>query len=212
MFYNRLFDHQWNKEGKSIAFLEYAWDVSPQNYMKCDPCVSEPPNFNDMREAGVWWLDKNTYDDYVNEYEEDKQNVYFTRLHVRYNRKSFAQDLAFQVTPNKENFQARYIITHPATGNLSCDAGKKYLKQLRERRRDEMEQLSYLTGMEHNEWRSLAQNDDEPVAEEASYQSVAAAMPADTNKPNNAVGYLAAGLLLAGAFTVNKLKWFKGNK
>jgi hypothetical protein len=210
VFYNRLFDHQWNKEGKSVAFLEYAWDVSPQNYMKCDPCVSEPPNFNDMREAGVWWLDKNAYDDYVNEYEEDKKNVYFTRLHVRYNRKSFPQDLVFQVTPNKENFQARYIITHPATGDLNCPEGKKYLKQLKERRRGEMEQLAYLTGSEYNEWESLSKTEDEPVGDEAAYSTVAASMPAaNPGKANDAAGYVVAGLLLAGAATANRLRVFK---
>lgn len=34
-FYGNLFTHQWDKEDKSVAFLEYAWDVSPQNYYHC---------------------------------------------------------------------------------------------------------------------------------------------------------------------------------
>ena len=67
-----------------------------------------------------------------------QQNVYFTRLHFRYNRRSFPQDLMFQVTPNTENYQARYIITHPATGDFNCDAGKKYLQDLRQRRKKEL--------------------------------------------------------------------------
>jgi hypothetical protein len=29
-FYANLFQHQWDKEGKAIAMLEYAWDVSPK--------------------------------------------------------------------------------------------------------------------------------------------------------------------------------------
>ncbi len=96
-FYANLFQHQWEKENQSVSFVEYAWDVSPSNFMKCDPCVSEPPNFNDLKEAGVWWLGKDVYEEYVNEYNTNKtKNVFFTRLHVRYNRKAFAQDLVFQ--------------------------------------------------------------------------------------------------------------------
>ena len=82
-FYGNLFQHQWDKEDKSIAFMEYAWDVSPNNYMKCDPCVSNPPNNEDLKSAGVWWIGQNKYNEYVNEYSHGKQEVYFTRLHVR---------------------------------------------------------------------------------------------------------------------------------
>ncbi len=135
-FYANLFQHQWQKEGKALAMLEYAWDVSPKNFVKCDPCVATAPSTQDLVQAGVWWINKdwNDYSDVQNEEEDYSDNVYFTRLHVRYNRKSFPQDLTFQVTPNTENYQARYIITHPATGDFSCEAGKKYLKQLKERR------------------------------------------------------------------------------
>ncbi len=51
-FYTSLFRHQWKKEDKGVAFLEYAWDVSPSNYMKCDPCVSNPPDNNDLKTRG----------------------------------------------------------------------------------------------------------------------------------------------------------------
>ena len=109
-FYSNLYQHQWKKEGKSVALLEYAWDVSPKNFMKCDPCVATAPTEQDLLQAGVWWMDPKAND----ESSIYSSNVYFTRLHVRYNRASFPQDLMFQVTPNTDNFQARYIITHPA--------------------------------------------------------------------------------------------------
>ena len=130
-FYSNLFQHQWEKEGRSIAMLEYAWDVSPKNYMKCDPCIATAPSAQDLVQAGVWWINRDCadYGD-VQEDEDYSDNVYFTRLHIRYNRQSFPQDLMFQVTPNTENYQARYVITHPATGDLSCDAAKTYLKNL----------------------------------------------------------------------------------
>jgi len=173
-FYSNLFQHQWSREGKAITMLEYAWDVSPKNYVKCDPCVSTAPSTQDLVQAGVWWINRD-WSDYgdVDNDEDYSDNVYFTRLHVRYNRNSFPQDLMFQVTPNTENFQARYVITHPATGDFSCDAGKKYLKQLKQRRTDEMEMLSYLTGRSYSDWDVVMNEDEEKaIPAEESYAAV----------------------------------------
>src|SRR6187200_1725481 len=64
-FYANLFQNQWDKEGKALAMLEYAWDVSPKNYVKCDPCVATAPSTQDLVQAGVWWLNRDwaNYDD-----------------------------------------------------------------------------------------------------------------------------------------------------
>ncbi|HZH66201.1 MAG TPA: DUF2330 domain-containing protein, partial [Flavisolibacter sp.] len=167
-FYSNLFQHQWKKEGKAVAMLEYAWDVSPKNFMKCDPCVATAPSQQDLLQAGVWWMDP----------EKDRENsiyssnVYFTRLHVRYNRKLFPQDLMFQTTPNTDNFQSRYIVTHPATGDFSCPAGKEYVKGLKERRSNEIEMLNYLTGKGYNDWDMNNDEGEVYMPSEASYQSV----------------------------------------
>lgn len=174
-FYSNLFQHQWSKEGKSIAVLEYAWDVSPKNFVKCDPCVATAPAAQDLVQAGVWWLNRdwNDYSDIDDDEEDYSQNVYFTRLHVRYNRSKFPQDLMFQVTPNTENYQARYIITHPASGDFSCEEGKKYLKALKQRRADEMEMLTYLTGKKYEDWDVVSTDESEQsVPEEASYATI----------------------------------------
>jgi hypothetical protein len=200
-FYTNLFNHQWKREGKSIAMLEYAWDVSPANYLKCDPCVSEPPNFDDFKEAGVWWLNSKTYNDYVNEYDASREKVFFTRLHVRYNRQSFAQDLQFQVTPNTENFQARYIITHPANGDLACDAGKKYLKELKERRKNEMEMLAYLTGKGYDNWDDVATNEDSAITNAASYGTAFSSIKNESHH-KLVSGWLVFSLTAAAALTI----------
>lgn len=154
-FYGNVFTHQWQNENKNIAMLEYAWDVSPKNYVKCDPCVATAPDQQDLVQSGVYWLQKD-WEDYSDTDEDFEyavsDNVYFTRLHFRYNRTSFPQDLQFQVTPNIESFQARYIITHPATGDLSCTEGKKYLMKLKQRRKDELRELASLTGKDMNTW------------------------------------------------------------
>ncbi len=166
-FYGNLFTTQWNKENKSVAFLEYAWNVTPVNPMKCDPCVGNPPTEQDLAQSGVWWLGNKDWNDYSDvdeeEYDNGTRNVHFTRLHFRYNRNSFPQDLIFQVTPNTENYQARYIITHPASGDFNCAAGKKYLQDLRARRKKELMELTYLTGTNINNWQeeAIAKNDEE---------------------------------------------------
>ena len=204
-FYGNLFQHQWNREGKSIAMLEYAWDVSPKNYVKCDPCVGNPPTQQDLVQAGVWWLgrDWNNYDDVDND-EEYNDNVYFTRLHIRYNRKEFPQDLIFQATPNKENYQARYIITHPATGDFNCDAGKKYLKELKERRKNELEQLVYLTGKTYENWDMAYGEEKEQVESEASYTALASGIdPGSGNNTNTFIGTFIV-LSLLGVLLVRK--------
>lgn len=162
-FYSNVFQHQWKQRDESVTFLEYSWDVSPQNYVKCDPCVAVAPSTQDLTQAGVWWLTRNwnDYSDVENENNEEySSNVHFTRLHVRYNRHAFPQDLMFQVTPNRESFQARYVLTHPASGEFNCDAGKKYLIDLKKRRKEEVKNLKELTGKGLNDW------DDEVVSKD----------------------------------------------
>ncbi|HTQ65043.1 MAG TPA: DUF2330 domain-containing protein [Puia sp.] len=159
-FYANLFQHQWGREGKSVAMLEYAWDLSPQNYLKCDPCIATVPSTRDLVQAGVWWINHSA-EEYIDNGNDYSDKVYFTRLHIRYNRAAFPQDLMFQQTSNTENYQARYIITHPATGDLSCEEGQKYLRDLRERRRQEIEELTRLTGKGYNDWDMVTNADEE---------------------------------------------------
>ena len=189
-FYSNLFQHQWQREGRSVAMLEYAWDVSPKNFLKCDPCVATAPSQQDLVQAGVWWM-------HPAEAAEEARNedVFFTRLHVRYNRSSFPQDLIFQVTPNTENFQARYIITHPAKGDLDCDAGKRYVKGLKERRQNELEMLEYLTGKNHTDWDLAAVKEDAALAA-ASYTSFYQHTTKESNPQPGLLTALGIGLLL----------------
>jgi hypothetical protein len=213
-FYSNLFQHQWNGEGRSVAMLEYAWDVSPKNYVKCDPCIATAPSTQDLVQAGVWWINPapiaiggNDYNDVQND-EEYSGNVYFTRLHVRYNRKAFPQDLMFQVTPNIENFQARYIITHPATGDFNCEAGKKYLKDLKQRRQDEMEMLTYLTGKNYSDWDVVMNNEEEKyIPTQISYGNLASTI----NVPAKDKGVLFAGLGVIGLMVVIGFKQKRKN-
>lgn len=132
--YVDLFEKEYRSEGKNSVFLEYAWNVTPSwGGMKCDPCIGPPPIFGDLTQAGVNWTNNGS-------------SVFFTRMHVRYSEAKFPEDLFFQVTPNTEHYQARYIITHPAQGDLSCDNGKTYVLNLKNRRKRELYELAALTG------------------------------------------------------------------
>jgi hypothetical protein len=202
-FYSNLFQHQWKKEGKSVAMLEYAWDVSPKNFMKCDPCVAAAPSQQDLLQAGVWWMspEKNSENSIYS------SNVYFTRLHVRYNRQSFPQDLMFQTTPNTDNFQSRYIVTHPATGDLSCPAGKEYVKGLKERRSNEMEMLNYLTGKGYNDWDMNNDEGEVYMPAEASYRSVAKQVNKEVGNSTVLLASIsAAAVLTLAGFSRRKVK------
>jgi len=140
-FYKNLFTRAYSREGKNAVMLEYAWNVTPSwGGMKCDPCVGNPPIYNDFAEAGVWWAGWNS-----------ASPVFFTRLHVRYSNAKFPADLTFQITPNTENFQARYILTHPAGGPFDCDEAQEYLESLRSRRKVEVDELYALAGIKPND-------------------------------------------------------------
>lgn len=70
-----------------------------------------------------------------------------TRLHFRYDKHAFPEDLILQETSDIKPFNVRYTVHHPAT-NTSCPAGKSYLDKLPARRANEAEALASLTGWE----------------------------------------------------------------
>lgn len=144
-FYRDLYNKAWKREGKNTVFLEYAWEVSPMQNLFCDPCVGDPPVVQDLKNAGVDWLEDKGRDYHTggNTY---AGNVYFTRMHLTYDREHFPQDLLFQETANKERFQGRYILTHPASGDLSCEKGQTYIQELGKRRWNELYTYQWLTG------------------------------------------------------------------
>jgi hypothetical protein len=145
VFYRDLYNKAWSREGKNTVFLEYAWEVSPNQTQFCDPCVGDPPMVTDLKEAGVDWLTLASQD-YHTQARTYAGNVFFTRMHLTYDRAHFPQDLLFQETANKERFQGRYIITYPATGDLSCAEGQTYIKDLSKRRWNELYTYQWLTG------------------------------------------------------------------
>ena len=131
-FYKALFGEQVRREEMRTVFLEYAW-----NSQWCDPCASDPLTNKELHELGVWWAPTGQY---------NPAPSFITRLHVRYDRAHFPEDLVFQETGDTQNFQARYILHHPWTGTATCDAARQYRRDLRTRQEKEAENAASLTG------------------------------------------------------------------
>ncbi|MEW6494882.1 MAG: DUF2330 domain-containing protein [Cyanobacteriota bacterium] len=139
-FYKAIFQTAYEQEGKKVAFLEYAWDMG-----WCDPCAAQPLSTEELKKAGVFWLTSSTTNN-VWMSRLNKDNVFITRLHVRYSRDKFPEDLMFQETSNREQFQGRYVLRHPFTEEMKCEAGQQYQKSLIERSEKEAQTLAKLTG------------------------------------------------------------------
>lgn len=143
-FYTDMYSHQVKEDGMKSVWLEYAWDMS-----WCDPCAADPLSKEQLRQLGAFWQLKEgepPKDEENFSFDPNFRQVYVTRLHVRYDKNNFPDDLQLQVTANKTNFQGRYILRHKWTGKATCDAGKNYLKNLPNVVSKEVSNLVRLTG------------------------------------------------------------------
>ncbi len=147
-FYTTMFQKSYEKENKQVAFLEYAWDMG-----SCDPCSAQPLNPEELKQAGVFWLNSPTpVPD--NRFFPGSSNVFITRLHVRYTRDKFPEDLRFQETGNRQLFQGRYVIRHPYRETITCNVAQKYKQSVKERQEKEAQTLVTLTGWDINDIRA----------------------------------------------------------
>jgi hypothetical protein len=146
-FYQDTFARSVDREDQRAIFTEYTWDMG-----WCDPCAAQPLSREELRELGVWWLDG---DDSVGPSSLIMRrrapmgggvNVLLTRLHVRYDGPHFPEDLLFQQTSDRSNFQARYILQHPYQGPSECSEMGPYRDAVRQRQAKEAETLASLTG------------------------------------------------------------------
>ncbi len=141
-FYKDMFAQQ-VAEQRNAVFLEYAWDMA-----WCDPCAAEPLSRQELAELGVFWLGNpltsTRRPDIVPQ--PRPQNVFVTRLHLRYTGDTFPEDLRFQETGDRTNFQGRYVLRQPFKGAASCSAAGSYFQQVAERQTREAETLANLTG------------------------------------------------------------------
>ena len=87
-FYKAMFDRAVARENMRAVFVEYAWDMG-----WCDPCAADPLSNKELVELGARWIGS---DDDSRSARRGMQgaNAYVTRLHVRYDAKTFPEDLA----------------------------------------------------------------------------------------------------------------------
>ncbi len=155
-FYKALFDEQAKKEDYRVAFTEYFWDMS-----WCDPCAADPLSQDELRQAGVFWLNSGEPATVPSAASPapppailprrptpgGAQPVMLTRLHIRYTPESFPEDLMFQETRDRQNFQTRYVLRHPAkVAPEACPEARAYLDGVARRQEQEARQLASLTG------------------------------------------------------------------
>lgn len=166
-FYKAMFAQSVKKEGMRTVMLEYAWNMG-----WCDPCAADPVPNDDLRKMGVWWLENNFQSKPrpMNSAPNQRRimpsrggaDVYITRMHVRYNAKTFPEDIMLQVTDDKKNFQGRYVMRHPFKGEASCEAAGDYYDNLKDRFKEESKTLANLTGWDIDTIRRKMEANDQP--------------------------------------------------
>ena len=174
-FYKSMFATAVKKEDMHAVFTEYAWDMA-----WCDPCAADPLSQDELHKLGVFWLNNTPQmggqlqpggarrgggmappPPMINY--GGASNVFLTRLHVRYDSDHFPEDLTFQQTSDRTNFQGRYIMQHAFQGyeKASCEAMKGYRQQLLTRHETEAKKLAELTGWDESDIRKKMKLDDE---------------------------------------------------
>ena len=155
-FYKDMFRHQVKKENGKAVFMEYAWDMS-----WCDPCAADPLTVSELRELGVHWLSglpeprpNEIFPTPRRPIRPQSVDVFVTRLHLRYDAKTFPEDLKFQTTGDRTNYQGRYVLRHAWRGDYaSCEAAGDYANGLVDRWDTEAKTLASLTGRDINDIR-----------------------------------------------------------
>jgi len=168
-FYRAMFERQVKQEDMRAVFLEYAWDMN-----WCDPCAADPLSKEELRELGAFWVASDQKDDgpvIMNNRSNQparsimpapspggkgqQRDAFVTRMHVRYTAETFPEDLRFQQTSDRQNFQGRYVLRHPWKGDRNaCEAAERYYAQLPERQDKRAKNLANLTGWSINNIRS----------------------------------------------------------
>jgi len=168
-FYRALFEEQVDRERREAVFLEYAWDMG-----WCDPCAADPLSPEELAELGVFWQEgveapgprPRRWPPQGPQWTRP-QDVFVTRLHVRYDREHFPADLVFQETGDRTNFQGRYILRHPWEGTDRCPEADEYFRELARRQEQEAQTLANLTGWGiHDIRKKMDLRDREPARKE----------------------------------------------
>ena len=157
-FYKAMFAEQVKREDMRSVFLEYAWDMG-----WCDPCAADPLSNEELKKLGVSWIEGAASPGGPGavvmpppgtpqrpQVIRGGSPVFVTRLHLRYDAAHFPEDLAFQETADRTNFQGRYVLRHAWKGEGTCEAANQYRAALVRRHEQEAQSLATLTGWDVN--------------------------------------------------------------
>ncbi|MEL6979167.1 MAG: DUF2330 domain-containing protein [Pseudomonadota bacterium] len=150
-FYKAMFDTAVTRAGGRAVFTEYAWDMA-----WCDPCAADPLSARQLRKLGVFWVkERATPRPPIGgtRRQSGAQDVFVTRLHVRYDAATFPEDLRLMETGDRRNFQGRYVTRHPFAGQSECPAREEYLKAKARAHERQAQTLATLTGWDITEIR-----------------------------------------------------------
>jgi hypothetical protein len=160
-FYKALFENQSKREDYRVVWTEYFWNMA-----WCDPCAADPLSPEELKGAGVFWLGGDepaigvapgTAPPIASPRASSggAQPVMLTRLHLRYTPETLPEDLMFQETQDRQNFQARYVLRHAWNGDAAaCEAAPRYFEELAKRQEREAQTLATLTGWDLNQIRA----------------------------------------------------------
>ena len=135
-FYKALFGRSATRENNGAVFVEYAWDIG-----KCDPCAAAPLSGEELADLGARWIG-----DAGVVRSRGGAAVFVTRLHVRYDARTFPEDITFLETQDRQTFQSSYVLQHPWQGSAGCPAAETYRAGLPGRFANEAATLVELTG------------------------------------------------------------------
>ncbi|MDU3132986.1 MAG: DUF2330 domain-containing protein [Bradyrhizobium sp.] len=140
-FYKAVFERAVARENMQAVFVEYAWDMG-----WCDPCAADPMSNKELAELGARWIGSSDDTAFSAVRRGGGSDAFVTRLHVRYDAKTFPEDIVFTETRDRSNFQGRYVQHHPWRGEAKCDAARSYQDRLTARFAKEATDLAALTG------------------------------------------------------------------
>ncbi len=163
--YRDMFARQVEKENRSAVFLEYAWNMA-----SCDPCAADPLSNEELQQLGAWWTAPGNRRRGGG---GGSNGVFITRLHVRYDGRTFPEDLRFQETGDRSNFQARYVLRHAYEGAASCPEADSYRAGLPDRWEREVATMASLTGWDPEKVRErMKANGQRPRAKNAWWKRI----------------------------------------
>jgi hypothetical protein len=175
-FYRAFFDEQTRKVDTSAVFTEWAGTARELQGGARGPQLEDPfgrpmgsgatVTSADLKRLGAAWVA-----------DEADPGTVVTRLHFKYDRAHFPEDLTLQETGDRQRRAVGFTVRHPFLGPARCEAARAYQATLATRFDQEAVRLASLTGWDVNEVRQRQPQVKFPAAAPPSEQTPTPAAP-----------------------------------